>query len=212
MIDVHEQVNAVRREVGDRVLEAGEARCVILRREYRAAIDDVWDACTDPARIARWFLPISGDLELGGRYQFEGNAGGTITTCERPSKVAATWEFREAVSWVELRLTAEADERTVFELEHIALVDEHWDQYGPGAVGIGWDLGLLGLSLYLESDSAPPHEEMEAWTASDEGCEFATLSGQAWGEAAIAGGEDPEAARKAAENTIGFYTVPAQPA
>ena len=33
-----------------------------------AAIDDVWDACTNPERIPRWFLPVSGDLRLGGRY------------------------------------------------------------------------------------------------------------------------------------------------
>ena len=45
----------------------------------------MWDACTDPERIGRWFLPVSGDLRLGGRYQLEGNAGGEILRCEPPT-------------------------------------------------------------------------------------------------------------------------------
>ena len=36
-------------------------------------------------------------------------------------------------------------------LEHIAHEDEEglkfWDQFGPGAVGVGWDLALLGLAV-----------------------------------------------------------------
>jgi hypothetical protein len=43
MIDVTEQVSAVRREVGGRVLEAGQARVVTVSRSYpaeaRAAAD-----------------------------------------------------------------------------------------------------------------------------------------------------------------------------
>ena len=30
-----------------------------------------------PSGFPRWFLPISGELRLGGRYQLTGNAGGT---------------------------------------------------------------------------------------------------------------------------------------
>ena len=45
MIDVTQQINAVRRQVGTRLLEAGEARTVIVSQSYDAAIEDVWDAC-----------------------------------------------------------------------------------------------------------------------------------------------------------------------
>ena len=69
MIDVTQQINAVRRTVGTRVLEAGQARTVTISRTYGAAIEDVWDACTNAERIPRWFLPVSGDLRLHGRYQ-----------------------------------------------------------------------------------------------------------------------------------------------
>lgn len=48
MIDVSQQINSVRREVGTRMLEAGEARTVTISQSYRAPIDDEWDARTTP--------------------------------------------------------------------------------------------------------------------------------------------------------------------
>src|ERR1700747_1695440 len=155
MIDVTQQINAVRRRVGTRVLEAGEARTVTISQTYAAAIEDVWDACTSAERIPRWFLPVSGELKLGGRYQLEGNAGGTIERCDPPKSFFATWEYGGEVSWIELRLTSVEDGGTRFELEHIAHVDdERWAEFGPGAVGVGWDTGLLGLSLYLATGAS----------------------------------------------------------
>src|SRR6185437_4008593 len=92
VIDVDEQVEAVGRSVG----ETGEVRTVTIARGYAAPVEDLWDACTTPERIARWFLPVSGDLREGGRYQLEGNAGGTIERCDPPHAFAATWEFAGA--------------------------------------------------------------------------------------------------------------------
>ena len=43
MIDVTEQINAVRREVGGRMLDAGQARVVTVSRSYPAELADVWD-------------------------------------------------------------------------------------------------------------------------------------------------------------------------
>jgi len=142
MIDVTQQINAVRRQVGTRVLEAGEARTVIVSQAYDAALEDVWDACTNPERIPRWFLPVTGDLRAGGRYQLQGNAGGTIERCDPPTSFSATWEFGGQVSWIEVRLTAEPGGGTRLVLEHIsALDDERWAEFGPGAVGVGGTWG-----------------------------------------------------------------------
>jgi uncharacterized protein YndB with AHSA1/START domain len=210
MIDVTEQINTTRRKVGRRVLEAGEARTVTISQTYDATVEELWDACTDAERIPRWFLPISGDLRLGGRFQFEGNAGGTIERCDPPKSFATTWEFGGQTSWVEVRLTPEDDGRTRFELEHIAHVDEHWGEFGPGAVGIGWELGLMGLRLYLSSGKAVDPAEAAAWTASAEGVRFMTLSSDGWCEAAIADGDDAAEARAAADRTTAAYTTPPQ--
>jgi uncharacterized protein YndB with AHSA1/START domain len=207
MIDVTQQINAVRRTVGSRVLEAGEARTVTISQTYDATVEDVWDACTDPERIARWFLPVSGDLRLGGRFQIEGNAGGTIERCDPPKGYATTWEFGEMTSWLEVRLSPEPDGGTRFELEHTAHVDEHWGEFGPGAVGIGWDSAVVGLYLHLSSGEAIGPAAGAAWAASEEGRRFMTLSGERWYEADVAAGADEAAARAAADRTIAAYTA-----
>ena len=148
-------------------------------------------------------------LPRGGRYQFEGNAGGEILTCERPSKFRVTWVYGDvtdpaSVSELEVRLAPTGEGSTTLELEHTAVVpDEVWAQFGPGAVGIGWDQGLLGLSLYLRTGETM--EDPVAWQLSDEGREFATRSSAAWGAANEAAGADPEAAAKAVANATAFY-------
>ena len=43
-----------------------------------APVEEVWDALTDPDRIRRWMMPITGELKVGGSFQLEGNAGGEI--------------------------------------------------------------------------------------------------------------------------------------
>jgi uncharacterized protein YndB with AHSA1/START domain len=208
MIDVIHQINSVDRQVGSRTLEAGEARTIVVSRVYDTPPDDLWDACTNPDRLPRWFLPISGDLRLGGRYEFQGNASGTIERCEPPHSLAATWEYGGQISWIELRLTPEPAGGTRFALEHIAHVeDEFWAQFGPGAVGIGWDQALVGLTVYLTSGAEPPEREaVEAWQASDDGRHFVRLSSERWAQASIAAGTDAAEAQAAAERTTDFYS------
>jgi uncharacterized protein YndB with AHSA1/START domain len=211
MIDVAHQINATRREVGARVLEAGDARVVTIIRTYEADVEDVWDACTNPERLPRWFLPVTGELRVGGKYQLHGNAGGTVERCDPPSSFFATWEFGGEVSWIDVTFTQQGEGRTEFRLEHIAHVaDERWAEYGPGAVGVGWDLALtLGLAVHLENpDATMSHEEAEAWGVSHEGIEFVRKCCDLWYEAHVAAGQDPSKARAAADRTAAFYTTP----
>jgi uncharacterized protein YndB with AHSA1/START domain len=206
VIEVVEEINCVERRVGSRTFDAGEARTVVISRTYDAALEDVWDACTNPERIPRWFLPLSGELGAGGRYQLEGNAGGEIERCDPPHGFAATWEFGGNVSWIELRLFDLGGGRTRFELEHIAPGDdEHWAQFGPGAVGVGWELALLGLARHFASGAAVDPAAAAAWASSEEGRRFMSLSSRRWCDAAIEAGGDPAGARAAAERTTRFY-------
>jgi len=207
MIDVKHQINEVRREVGTKVLEAGEARVVTISQTYEGSLDDVWDACTNPERIPRWFLPVSGDLRLGGHYQLEGNAGGTIERCDPPNSFAATWEFGGEISWIEVRLAEEPNGRIRFELEHVAHVaDERWAQFGPGAVGVGWDLALVGLARHMSGGAPMDPQQGAAWVGSDEGREFISLSSGQWCQASITAGTPATEAQAAAERTTAFYT------
>jgi hypothetical protein len=113
------------------------------------------------------------------------------------------------VTWIELRLTRDPDGGTLFELEHVAHVDdEKWLEFGPGAVGIGWELALSALALHLDSGEAVDPAAGMAWTVSDEGREFMTLSSEAWYDANIAAGTDPDQARAAADRCLAAYTTP----
>jgi uncharacterized protein YndB with AHSA1/START domain len=210
MIDVVHEINAVQRQVGTRRLEAGEARTITITRTYNTPADDLWDAITNPERIPRWFLPVSGELRVGGHYRIEGNASGTIERCDPPHSFAATWELGGDVSWIEVRLSAADESRTELVLEHIAHVsDERWAQFGPGAVGVGWDLALAkGLAAHLASGATVDPGEAMAWSASQEGRQFIAQSSEAWGIASVAAGADQSAAEAAADRTTAFYAPP----
>ena len=203
--DVEGHLGAVERSVASLERDGQPARAVTISRSYPTTVEDLWEAVTSRERIPRWFLPISGDLELGGRYQLEGNAGGVITACERPSHLALTWEFGGDVSWVEARLSDAGAGRARLTLTHTALLSEHWREYGPGAVGVGWEMGLLGLALHIDQPAAPKPDEA-AFAASRDGKALLTGSSEAWGQAAVAAGTDPDAALAAASRTTAFYT------
>jgi hypothetical protein len=169
----------------------------------------VWDACTTAERIGRWLMPVSGDLRLGGRYQLHGNAGGEVLRCEPPRLLRVTWGMGDGpASEVEVRLSPGDGAETIFELEHTAAVDPAmWDHYGPGAMGVGWDLALLGLFLYLSTGQDRP-EDPDAWATSPEARGFIARSSEAWGAAfRQAGATEAQAAAATAETTA-FYTPP----
>jgi uncharacterized protein YndB with AHSA1/START domain len=200
VMDIVNQINATHREIGTRPVATGEGRSLLLRRTYDAPVEDVWSACTEPERIGRWLAPVAGDLRLGGTFQLENNAGGTILRCEAPRLVKVTWELGEGMpTEVEVRLSPGDGGRTVFELEHAApaeIVDEMVRTYGPGGtigLGGGWDLTLLGLDLHLRGTTFDP----ATWQDTPEAKEFATRSCHAWGsviQAAWHTGDDEIAA------------------
>ncbi|OKI87599.1 SRPBCC family protein [Micromonospora sp. CB01531] len=196
----------VAREIRRGTRDGRPTKIAIARRRYAAERPDVWDALTNAERIPRWFLPISGDLVVGGHYQLEGNASGVVERCTEPESFAVTWEFNGQVSWVQVHL-GETDGDTTLELVHEAHVDpDLWAQFGPGAVGIGWDLALLGLAQHLAGAALDPAEGA-AWPLSPDGTRFVRLAGEGWAQAAIADGDDPEQARAAATRTVAFYTT-----
>ena len=197
----------VSREVHSGFRDGAATKIAIARRAYPTDQADLWDAVTNVDRIPRWFLPISGELRAGGRYQLEGNAGGSIERCEEPDSFAVTWEYGPMTSWLEVTLTP-AKNGTTLELAHEAHVEPgRWEQFGPGAVGVGWDLGLVGLGLHLESGAAVDPEEALAFPTSPEGIEFIRQAAAGWADAAVGDGDEPGAAQDAATRTVAFYTT-----
>lgn len=190
-------LGAVTREVRSVEKDGHPARVVAAACSYDTTIHDLWDCITNPERLPRWFLPVSGDLRLGGRYQLQGHAGGEITLCGPPRVLTLTWECGGQTSWVRVELTELSDGGTQLRLEHTVPIDDHWNRHGPGAVGVGWDLALLGLSRHIAGHALPKQlPDMK---------EVFRSCSEAWLQAALAAGASDEEARAAAERTTKFY-------
>jgi uncharacterized protein YndB with AHSA1/START domain len=189
---------ATRRELGSRRIPAGEARVISMRRRYPAPVEDVWDACTDPDRLGRWFMTVTGDLRAGGTFSFEGSAGGEIRHCEPPRLLAVTWLYGEGpADEVELRLSPTEDGETLLELDHASMTTEvelngrmldvllNDPETGIWGRGAGWEMGLVALDAYLRGefpDAAPADvEEMPEILA------LADRSSRAWAAVLDAG-------------------------
>src|SRR5690606_15771911 len=104
--------HAIRRGLVTRTDERGEAKVQTVAQTYATTVEDLWDAVTNQERLPRWFAPVTGDLELGGRYQVVGNAGGTIESCEPPHRFRATWEFAGQVTWIAVTVSPRSEEHT----------------------------------------------------------------------------------------------------
>lgn len=198
--------NLVIREVKTGARDGKPTKITIARRTYATDQADLWDVVTNADRLPRWFSPVAGDLQLGGRYQIEGNAGGVIEACDEPNGFALTWEFGGQVSWLRVTL-APAEDGATLEIAHEGIVDAFWDEYGPGAGGVGWDLALFGLGLHLERGEGVDPDAAMTFTFTPEGAALVRVSVDAWARAAITHGDDPIEAQAAGERTFAFYTT-----
>lgn len=147
IFDMLAELDAIHREVRN-----GEAETVVvtLTRTYDADAEDVWEALTDPERLARWFSPVSGDLREGGTFSIQGNASGDIRRCEKPTWLSLTFGSPDSI--VDLRLSP-AGERTTLELAHSVPLAMAGSGAGALYPGPGWDGALLGLGIFLRGDA-----------------------------------------------------------
>jgi len=203
--DIASYLGTTTRVVHDRRRDGEPVKVVAASRTYDTSVEDLWEAITSRERIQRWFLPLTGELRVGGRYQLEGNAGGTITTCEAPRHLAVTWEFAGATSWVDITLTERKSGGAHLLLEHTLRSDDHWKQFGAGATGVGWDSALYGLFLHIATGGGMTPEKGLRWLGSDEGKRFVRTSSDGWRDATIASGAPEAEAREQGARTTTAY-------
>ncbi len=126
---------------------------------YDTDIDDLWESCTDPERLARWIAEVSGDLRVGGTFAGVFTSGfdgaGRIEVCDRPSRlVLTTWEHDapEQESTIEVALTSvDGGTRLVVEERGIPLSQAR-------SYGAGWQVHAEDLAAHVagqERDTDP---------------------------------------------------------
>jgi uncharacterized protein YndB with AHSA1/START domain len=144
----------------------------LLRRQYAAPMEAVWDACTKPDRLVRWLGEVNGSPAEGGTVSLvlagtQAPVECTILRCDPPRRLVATWQAPdEPPSAVDLRLSPAGDGGTAVRLEHVALVG--------GAV---WADALAALDRLLPDARKLP-AEATAWPAVALLGETAVLTGE----------------------------------
>lgn len=187
----------------------GEEACrVTARLQVDAPPDGVLRACTSHELLAGWLAPVEGELSRGGTFALEGGAHGTVLECAPEAGghlFRITWLYNDLPGTSELtvRLVPAEDGRTFVTLDHLATHDpEIWDDFGPAASGVGWDLVLLGLALHVRGETLT---DPENWQASPEAAAVKRASVIAWARALAESGAPEAHVVRAAENSLGFY-------
>lgn len=153
-------------ELRHRAIPAGDARVAVFTRTYPTTVEDLWAACTDPQRLRRWYVPVTGDLRVGGTFQQVNMGSGTILVCDPPHLLKLS--LGGGADEIEVRLSAGPEEDTAtLELQHATTIDTHvigGERYDAiFCMGGGYYPRLLALDLHLrgtlpeEYDSAAMH-------------------------------------------------------
>ncbi|MGI8712252.1 MAG: SRPBCC domain-containing protein [Solirubrobacteraceae bacterium] len=105
-------------------IAAGEARVAVFTRTYETTAEDLWDACTNPERLGRWYTTVTGDLRVGGSFQQRNMGAGTIEVCESPHTLKLS--LGGGADEIELRLaTGDRPGTTRLEVQHATTLDRH---------------------------------------------------------------------------------------
>jgi uncharacterized protein YndB with AHSA1/START domain len=120
---------------------------------YDTDIDDLWDACTKPERLARWIAEVSGDLRVGGTihasFTSTWTGPGRIDACERPHHLLLTMEPEtEDEAQIEAWLATDGSmTRLVIEERGLPLAQLHFH-------GAGWQAHLEDLGRALAGEQS----------------------------------------------------------
>lgn len=170
MFDTGAELDAVTRHVR----RDPETVTAILRRDFPATHDAVWDALTDPEQLRAWFSPVTGEFYEGGNYQIEGNASGEIWECRPREHFMLTFGSQESLLTVEL---AYAGDDTTVQITHGVPISMAGSGAGAFYVGPGWDGAFLALAMYLRGDEIGDPMEL---AGSAEIIEFNAASIERW--------------------------------
>jgi uncharacterized protein YndB with AHSA1/START domain len=119
------------------IIHEGDGHVLRLVREFRAPIEDVWAAVTEPERLARWIGTFTGD-PASGRVSFamtaEGQTEGDdleIRECDPPRVLRVTSQVGEERWMLDLELE-EWDGTTTLTFSQPGIDPASADSVAPG--------------------------------------------------------------------------------
>ena len=124
---------------------------------YDTDVEDLWQACTTPERLARWIARVEGDLQVGGTVQVVFTSTWTgpvrIEVCDAPRRLLLTTEpGTDDEGQIEAWLTQEGAQ-TRLVVEERGLPTSHLPFHASG-----WRVHLEDLGRSLEV-GGPAHPE-----------------------------------------------------
>lgn len=132
---------------------------LVVTRQFRAPIEDVWKSVTDPESTARWYGTWEGKPGAGNeiRVQMIQEEGApwitkTIEVCDAPTRLVLTSTGKYGLR-LELVLRATADGT---ELE---LIHHDVDRKAVGDFGPGWEFYMDCLVAARDDKALPKFEE-----------------------------------------------------
>lgn len=138
----------------------GQRGTLRVEETYDTGLDDLWDACTSPERLARWIAEVTGELRVGGSIQASFTSSwtgpGRVDVCEAPHHLLLTMEpGTPDETQIEAWLSEDASQtRLVVEERGLPLDRIHFH-------GAGWQAHLEDLGRSLAGEPARWHER---WT------------------------------------------------
>ena len=106
-IDVARVLGLVTRAVRNFEKDGKPASAVTLTRLYDTSVDDLWDALTSRERIARWFLPVEGDLNWAEGISSRAMRAAPSRRARRRLILPRRGNSAARISWIDVRLAAE---------------------------------------------------------------------------------------------------------
>jgi len=152
MTDPSTDLFGIQRSIAVEPSDTGLRLLVASRASYPATAAELWLSLTDAEQLSRWFLPVTGDLHVGGEFQAEGNASGRVLRCEPAELFVVTWGDESSI--VEVRIGVDAAGDSAVELKHSVPLSLAGNGTGAFYVGPGWDFALVALRAFHEG--TPP--------------------------------------------------------
>jgi uncharacterized protein YndB with AHSA1/START domain len=128
---------------------AGNRGAIRVEALYDTDIDDLWEACTKPERLARWIADVEGNLHLGGEFQARFTSGwqgtGRVQVCEPPRRLVVLTRQAGELDECLIDATLSSDgNRTSLVIEERGMPVEDLPAYGAG-----WQVHLEDLGTHL---------------------------------------------------------------